>query len=360
MHTVNEDTMVFRALKFGADSRVFRLGQIFCRRNFSVVAFDDEFKDDKQIISPLGKNSNDWRLVKFLKFVWFISVWIPFSILKNGSRGGTYVFIDLETVLVGYFFARLKKGRIIFDVADPFALTKASSWPRLLKYYLNYLEYWYGSKSELFVVPSDARFKIYSDRVLALTQTVVIENVPMLSSKGKQRIREKNEKKTIGYFGSLDVGSRGLEFLMKLIVEHSEFELVVGGTGALEQYFAEAKHVNFVGPFKANDLPQLYEKVDFNWMYYDHASKLHEIAAPNKYYESLLFGVPMITTDVIPQGKIIEENGLGIVLGASATTGSVAKAIRLFVHKQENFDKFWGENYSNYYDQFSHLSGENR
>lgn len=351
--------MVFRALKFSSDSRVFRLGEIFGGRNFSVVAFDNQFKDNRQIVSPVGKNSNDWKLVKLLKFFWFVVIWIPVSILKNGTKGGTYVFIDLETVLLGYFFARLKKGRVIFDVADPFALTKAKRWPKSIKTILNYLECWYGARSHFFILPSDIRLKLYGDRASSLTNTIIIENVPMVSHIGSKYIRMAKEKITIGYFGSLDAHSRGLEFLMKLVVEHSDFELIVGGTGALEQYFSEERNIKFVGPFKAEDLPRLYEGVDYNWMYYSHSEKLHEIAAPNKYYESLLFGVPMITTDIIPQSKVIRENGLGIVLGASATTESAAESIRLFECNPKTLDNFWRQNYKNYYKQFSYLAVEN-
>jgi len=155
----------------------------------------------------------------------------------------------LETIIFGYFAAKIKGARIYFDIADPFGLTKPIPFESLWKF----IERLYISLSDIVTVPHFSRAMYYSDEIPF--NLYVLENVPSGSNVNVNQINFESSVGqhafiTLGYFGTLDE-HRGLEDLIELVKRNKKLRFNIAGRGLLSAYVESAAlscdRINFSG-----------------------------------------------------------------------------------------------------------------
>ena len=372
---------IFRSLPLSADARTSRNISLFSKEQESMVYTWEKSNSS----SPLLPKTTKWikfpilkdrvSIFKNLDYLVYI-VWVAAKVLIYGKRDDTCIFMDLETIILAYPVARLKGCNIVFDVVDPFSQTKIKQeW---LSYKIDALELWYINHSNYVLFPHASREQYYIDRIdsnVTNTHKVIIENVPDFnlvhtdSSFDNQLkyFKSNNEHKIIiGYFGTLDSHSRGLEYLIEFCKKnHTEIALLIAGQGSLNNILEEMAYENiyYIGSFSQNDLPILYQNVDFTWAYYSTNIELHKYAAPNKYYEHLAFQTPIITSNVIPQAIDIKNNCSGIFISCedkiTPFTDFLVKLKKYLSNLDENkkcFKEIWNNKYKDYYKNIQAVS----
>ncbi|MNQ96481.1 Glycosyl transferases group 1 [compost metagenome] len=190
------------------------------------------------------------------------------------------------------------------------------------------MEYFFAKNSHRIITPHSSRIDFYKDRIknsAILKNHVVIENVPLYKLPATlpdvYPTPRRQGKITIGYFGTLDADTRGLEWLIAFANNNkSKIRLIIAGQGNLSTRIKEistlSENVEFLGPFTHETLPHLYQEIDITWAYYSPKKELHRYAAPNKFYEHIYFKKPIIISRIIPQCSEIESIRTGIALDA--------------------------------------------
>lgn len=107
--------------------------------------------------------------------------------------------------------------------------------------------------------------------------------------------------------------------LVDAVARRSDYELRLHGDGPLRVILQErsalARNVHYCGPFKnPDDLPRVYEDIDINYVVYDNKEFNVRLALPNKLYESIFFGRPMVVASNTELAKRVEEFGIGIAV----------------------------------------------
>lgn len=100
------------------------------------------------------------------------------------------------------------------------------------------------------------------------------------------------------------------------------YELHVYGDGPLraqvEEFARRCPNVHYYGPFRApHDLPGIYSNIHVNYVVYDNDDLNVRLALPNKLYESLYFGVPLVVADHTTVAKRVRNVGGGFVVDPS-------------------------------------------
>ena len=352
---------VFRSLPLEADSRTQRNMHL----SDEMVAYSCTWekrhsivKNEKSLIFPFDKSGNSF--VRGFKYMLFI-LWIPYVVLTRARKGDAIIFMDLETVLLGGIAAKLKGVVTIFDIVDPFSQTKKSlrTWASLI----DRLECFMARKADVLMVPHECRVKYYNDTIglgSLVREAFIVENLPIYLEKTNYDDKLRSRNIRIGYFGTLDYDSRGLEFLIALAEKHPEsISVFFSGQGSMEGELVDIskshQNIHFSGGFNASQLPDLYNNVDFTWAYYCPKVKLHEYAAPNKFYEHLYFETPIITSSIIPQAKVINDLGSGVMVDLSSDSVDILhRALNDFVEQHEKFNvtpirAYWKKTYFEYY-----------
>jgi glycosyltransferase involved in cell wall biosynthesis len=252
--------------------------------------------------------------------------------------------------------ARLRGALIHFDVADPFDLAK----PVPFKRFFRWLEWWVAKHADLVTVSHASRLGLYGRSV---TAAQVVENVPLLpfTQQNRKFLEDVNGQAviTFGYFGTLET-HRGLEDIVKLAMENEAVCFKVGGRGALESFIRKASascsRIEFVGEYLPADLPGLTRGVDVYCSLYYSSKPLHRYAAPNKFFEHLALGLPVLMSANTPYAKDVVECETGWVIEDGyepLQDWFTAKRLykSAFEGAAENAQKKWQRDYQNWLTQ---------
>lgn len=315
----NNKVLIFRTLPFIADSRVKRYLSLFTESSNVIFKTWEKEKVDDSNVQPYPFLKGGNVLKKALNFVGY-QLFSLYCFLKL-QKGDVAVFMDLDTALLPMLFKWLKPGVIaIFDIVDPISQTKGLRFTSLHKL-IDRLEFNIAVKADLCVVPHACRIEYYYNRIdvpkcLEL-DFFVIENVPDKFSTALAPLQGKN-KLSIGYFGTLDEKTRGLEELLQFAVDNSDINILFAGDGSLKTIIQESadvhSNIDYSGPYNYSELQDIYNQVDFTWAYYSPEVSLHAYACPNKYFEHIMFLTPIITNSIIPQAQAVKLNCSGIVI----------------------------------------------
>lgn len=300
--------IILRALPWGSDSRVERWAKIYSNNKPLFGVWGNQKSENIQTITNIKRKPSS-KLFIGIGYLWFTFASF-FFVLRNASKNDVVVFIDLETILIAWLAAKIKGAKIHYDMADPFYLAK----PIPGKKFWKFVEGIFVKFSFRVSAPHIKRLLLFANDIKS--NMLVIENVPFMHQRISKDINENNKDYiTLGYFGGLEANVRGLENIAQLVLEDNRFKLEVGGTGQLSLFFTElsekCERVTYHGAFFSEDLPKLVKKVDVYIGYYSADKFLHTIAAPNKYYEHLYLGIPILTSCIIPQAEDIVQNNTG-------------------------------------------------
>lgn len=136
-------------------------------------------------------------------------------------------------------------------------------------------------------------------------------------SMGHRRVLNKHfieNRVVIGLIGFLRY-QRPIKLVLDFVKQRSSTHcLVCFGDGPLrelvESYSCE--NIAYYGTFRSpEDLQSIYSGIDLNYVIYDNASQNVRLAIPNKLFESVFFGVPIVCAKNTSVGKIVREWGVG-------------------------------------------------
>jgi glycosyltransferase involved in cell wall biosynthesis len=165
----------------------------------------------------------------------------------------------------------------------------------------------------------------------------------------------------IVYVGIL-AGSRFIRELMDFVKKDDRFELHIGGFGLMEEEIAKAatdcKRIVFYGKLPYEKTLALEEACDIMTAIYNPAVPNHKYAAPNKFYESLMLGKPVIMAKNTGFDEIIEEHHIGCLIEYS--TEGLERGLNSLYDQKEHWPEVRQRMKELYNDQFSWAEMERR
>ena len=180
-----------------------------------------------------------------------------------------------------------------------------------------------------------------------------------------------NYEYVVSYVGVFD-RDRGLENLVEAVSQCPNVKLNIAGFGVLDElirgYADRFENITYWGRVEYAVGQAIQKNASMIAAMYHLTSPLHKYAAPNKYYESLVLGVPMITTENTLVGSKTARYDTGFVL--DETGESLLALLRSpdlkaqIAAKKGNCTDTWEKVYKDYYEnymtsQYMKLVGEN-
>lgn len=342
--------IILRALAWGRDSRVERWAYIYSKRYplFGIWGKSSEENNIYSITNIIRNPKNKFLILA--GYIWF-SLKCFYFVLKHAKKGDKVICIDLETILFSYFAAKIKRIEIHYDIADPFFLAKPiygkKLWKQIEKLFINY--------SDIVSVPLEIRSKVFFNEIPHHVK--IVENVPIVQQHSCS-LKQKNTRLSIGYFGVLEKHVRGIEDLISIVEKNINIELIIAGDGNLSDFIlkksCQYENIKFLGTFEHKSLITLAENIDIYFAYYSPLKALHHIASPNKYYEHLYLGKPIIISNIVPQSKEVIVNATGWVIHNTSEDlvnclNEILKDKLIIKEFSLNCQKVWQLKYENYY-----------
>jgi glycosyltransferase involved in cell wall biosynthesis len=224
---------------------------------------------------------------------------------------------DFDTVLPVLLARYLWNKKVVYDIFDFYAEMLRAT-PPILKRIIRLVDIWSINRVDALILADDSRIdQIKGSKPKKVS---VIYNTPedqVLIHQEPHSEQPDENMFRIAFVGLLHV-ERGLMELLNVLSIHPEWNLDLAGFGGDEEIIVaksqQLKNVSFHGRVSYPKAMELHLQADVLIATYDPAIPNHRFASPNKLFEAMMFGKPIIVAAGTNMDRIVEETGCGIVI----------------------------------------------
>ena len=221
---------------------------------------------------------------------------------------------DFDTAVPSFFVTNKKNTRFVYDIFDFYVDSFAV--PSVFKPLILAADKHIINNSDAVIICTEQR-KAQIQNTNPKKVVVIHNSPPKLLHEGKI---VNNSKIKIAYFGILSHG-RLIEELLNVVANNNDLQLYIGGFGALEDIVLEksksCSNIKYFGRIAYDRVLQIEQAVDLMTAIYDPQIPNHRFAAPNKFYEALMLGKPLIMAKNTGMSEIVKDNEIGALIDYS-------------------------------------------
>jgi glycosyltransferase involved in cell wall biosynthesis len=255
-----------------------------------------------------GIKKNLKSLIRFQKFLY---TWLK----RNKENYDIIHAYDFDTALVASLIAKKYKKKFVYAILDYYVASHNLSGSTIGNV-IKKLEDKTIGEADVTLICTEKRkeqIKGATPKYLEIIHNTPIE--PKLCDIVERVCKSDSNRMKIVYVGIFGEG-RLLRELSHAVKNRADCELHIGGFGAgMEAYFEELSHTTdnifYYGKLKYRDTLQLERECDVMTAIYDPVVPNHQFAAPNKFYESLMLGKPIIMVENTGFDDIIRNEHIG-------------------------------------------------
>lgn len=232
-------------------------------------------------------------------------------IMENHQSYDAIHACDFDTAFIAGILAKKFHLKFVYDIFDYYV--DSFSVPAALRKVIENMDIRTINRADSVIICTEKRKKQIEK---ANPQKLyVIHNSP-------PRIRDIKEISLddpvkIAYIGILQKG-RMIEELVDIVSKNKNFELHIAGFGQLEEmiieYSEKYSNIVFYGQIQYQKTLEIENECQIMTALYDPYIANHFFAAPNKFYEALMLGRPLIMVKKTGMSEVIESNHLGVTI----------------------------------------------
>jgi glycosyltransferase involved in cell wall biosynthesis len=218
------------------------------------------------------------------------------------------------------------KKKLVYHIADFYADSRGEKYS-ILKKMIKKLEFSIINTCDTTIICTEERKKqIAGSNPNNLS---VIHNTPIYSVSHNNQRHNTNIKLT--YVGAL-TKNRFILNIVDAINTTKEIDFTIAGSGSLEKKLREMKSefITYLGKVDYSEALGLIKSSDLMIAMYDPKIRNHFYAAPNKIYESITFGIPIIVAKNTGLSSIVEKYNFGWVIDYN--TESLLEVLNEIIH----------------------------
>lgn len=271
------------------------------------------------------------NLMPLIRFQICLLKWL----IKNRGEYDIIHACDFDTVIPAYVCKKLFGKKYIYDIFDYYV--DAYSVPNKIKGFIQKIDHIMINNSDATIICTEERRK--QIKGASPKKIEVIHNSPnKFNISNNNNLKLNEDKVKIVYVGILNDGRYIIE-LAEVIKDMEECEFHIGGFGKLENQIRELAsrypNIKFYGKLPYDKTLELESQCDIMTAIYDPSISNHYYAAPNKFYEALMLGKPLIMIKNTGMDKVISENKIGEV--TEFNKQSIEKAIKNIIANKDKW-----------------------
>jgi glycosyltransferase involved in cell wall biosynthesis len=250
------------------------------------------------------------NLVHQLRWQWALMWWL----LKRRRDYDVIHTCDFDTVLPAVLMRRLFAKTVIYDIFDFYAdmLRATPGWVVNL---LRVLDLRVIGQVDGIILADESRLRqIAGAKPL---RCALVYNCLEDNPAWGQTAQPALEKLRISYVGNLQI-ERGLQELLEVMARRPDFELDLAGFGGDELLILEQAgrldNVRWHGRVDYGRAMQLNQQAGVLIATYDPKIPNHRYSSPNKVFEAMALGKPVIVASGTNMDGLIEREGCGLVV----------------------------------------------
>ncbi len=238
------------------------------------------------------------------------------------ARADLYVASDLFSLPITYLVARLLNAKLLYDSKEFYFAIAALHQRRLTQSFWSFVENAFIRRTDGIMVSGEEDAKIIAERYRIPLPTPILNHPPYQVSETRSNVlREKLgiplEKKILLYQGGLQSG-RGLFLILDVTKHLPDLVAVFLGDGHLKEELQRAilslgltNRAFMVDRVPYTDLLEYTRSADLGLVLIEDYGLSYRYARPNKLFEYIMAGLPVVVTNFPVMKEIVETHNVG-------------------------------------------------
>jgi glycosyltransferase involved in cell wall biosynthesis len=309
------------------DSRVINLMISLKGAGYSVkvTAFDLFTRNFKPVQGDISIFRLERKKPSFLFYLNFAKTLC--AELKKSSAD-IYFAEDIYTLPFVAFYALRKKGKLYYNSRELYAFLGGHTKKKYLSFLLRMIEKFFIIKCDLVLTTGDMDTQ-FIEKTYAISNVITIRNIPAYTVPDKTVDLKKElnipaDKILFLYQGVL-LNGRGIPKIFKALAKIPQAVLLILGDGEQRENFGRlaaelgiADRVYFYGMVNHDELMNYTSAADAGLALIENISFSYYYALPNKLFEYIMAGVPVISCNLPQMKKNVGDYNVGICVDAES------------------------------------------
>jgi glycosyltransferase involved in cell wall biosynthesis len=256
----------------------------------------------------------------------FFYAWLYLRMLWRGLRTpfDAVHCHDLDTLPLGFVLGKLKRKPVVYDAHESFPDMLEGSVHPLIRGWLVRLENFLIRRVDLLITVGEKLRGHFAER--GAHHSVVVGNWKRIEEFTRSKEQNEEVRRNMGIpSGALVVvcitqllRDRKIEELLQAADECLDVYVILGGRGVLEdlvsQWAGRNPRILYVGFVRGKEIASYTCAADVVYYGFDPENPNARFSAPNKLYEALAAGRPLITGDFGEIADVVRTVGCGVVV----------------------------------------------
>lgn len=287
-------------------------------------------------------------------------------IKKSIKPRGVFYSSSFDLLVIGFLIKKMYPIRLRHQVRDLHSLQLAKG---IVPSIFVFIEKNLLRKVEKIVISSSEFHEKYYKNIFH-GETVLLENIPLKSTwQGFEKKELTDREFVIGFIGIIRYKQSLftlIDTVKKLNSNKSKYKVIFAGGGDATELVNRINgdsNFEITGPYEyTRDIKNLYRKIDLIYAVYDNSDLNCQIAMPNKFYESIITGIPILVASNTFVGKKVLEKEIGNVVNTGdenelyKVLENVFSEVGWYTNCLNKWDENDAENYFKLYEPMLRLS----
>ena len=326
---------------FNYDSRCLNLHHSFTERGFKVkvISFDwltPNFMRQKGEVA-VHKLDKKYSLIYYLRFAAILS----YNLIQ--TKADYYFAEDVYTLPFVVSISKINGGRVFYDSRELYGHLAGLKHKQTIQKILYQIERIFIRHVDNVITTGEMDSE-FLQKEYGLKETIVLRNLPMRQSgvepfNFRKKFKLDEEIKILLYQGVILHG-RGLKILFEVVKKTSDTFLIVIGDGEHRNYYEELSESEGIKPrvFFMGKVPQRFllnytAGADIGFALIENISLSYFYALPNKLFEYIQAGLPVIVSNFPQMKKIVDDYKIGIAVDLEREEDVIAAVVKLIKEK---------------------------
>jgi glycosyltransferase involved in cell wall biosynthesis len=353
--------LITRSNPISPDPRVEKIGRALIGAGYSVQAIgwdrtgnlpQQETRDGLPIhrLPIRGEFARGvGNLFPLLKWLWGLWRWL----IQHQAEFVVIHACDFDTILPAIWMKTFYRKQVIYDIFDFYA-DHLRATPEMVKTIIRRVDLWAIGKADALILVDDARVEQIAGSKPRLI-TIIYNSPEDVREKFLHSDKSTTSELTLAYIGLLQV-ERGLLQVLTVLSNHPDWQLDLAGFGGDQEIIltasANLSNIHWHGRVSYEQALQLSSAADVLFATYDPAIPNHKYSSPNKIFEAMMLGKPIIVAAGTNMDRMVANADCGFIV-PYGDIPSLEKALASLASNPELVERL-GENARQAYETHYH------
>lgn len=255
---------------------------------------------------------------------------------------------DLDTLLPNYLVSVIRRKPLVYDSHEYFTEVPELAGRKFVKKVWKRIEKFIVPKLTDVITVNSSIAKLYSEEYKKEIKVVrnIPDIVPMIDIKNRKDLFLPEDKRIVILQGAgINVDRGGEEAVLAMQFVNNAILLVIGGGDAIENLknLADEKCLNekviFIGKIPFEKLLEYTINADLGLTLDKDTNLNYRYSLPNKLFDYIHAGVPVLASNLVEVRKIIESYDIGCII-QSHNPENIAESITFMLNDEESLRKW--------------------